>query len=336
MLVAKGFEATLVSGSVRRTFVLLAALAFMSTCTESARAYDVSVRLNWRGPEDCQDDGSVSREIERIVGTSASVGDERLWVTANVSRRPDGNWLVRLRTRARSLTGERTLVGATCEEVRRATALIVALMLNPNVRVDPPSPEAPPAHSVPRSASKSPPAKQRAVMPSASALDLLLGVGLTGGIGVLPGAAMGLQLRAGAETSNWSVEARGEAWLPRRKVSDDSLGAGGDFRLLGADLRACYQRSERLGFGLCGGPGLRRMRAEGFGVSDPDSATAVWPALALEIFARLPIWKALGLRAAASGEFPFRPPTFRLAGLGDVHTPSSIAGQVDLGVELHF
>lgn len=163
-----------------------------------------------------------------------------------------------------------------------------------------------------------------------------LGLSALAGLGVLPEPSVALEGSAGVDISIVSLQLSGSVWLPRSTISDANIGAGGEFTLVGAELLVCTRPLSIAGAGVCAGPGLRHMRGEGFGVSDPGRASAVWPVAALEAFALVELARELWLRAALGAEFPFRSPSFSLAGLGEVHSPSPVAGHAGLGMLLRF
>lgn len=315
---------------------LLVPLLLSLACPHPARAQQARIELTWSGPAECQDDGGVEREIERIVGDSRTVAAEApLRVLARVTRQHDGNWLVHLSTRAGERTGERSLIGTSCAEVQQATALIVALMVNPNVRLEPepPAPSPPVAASPPRKAGAQP---RAAETPSNEArLGIEPSLGAAFNLGVLPSVGMGLSFGVALRGQRWSGELSGAAWLPQSKTSDDALEAGGDFGLLGANLFACYQ-VHPTPLGCCLGPGVRSMRGEGFGVSTPSNARATWAVVAAELFVAAELSHHLVLRLTLGAEFPFRPPTFSLAGLGKVHSPAPVAGTAGSALAVRF
>lgn len=330
-----------------------ALLAFIGLLVGSKLGWadEPSVALTWTGPPDCQDDGTLEREIKRIIGDSTDVrGNEPIQVRAEVARQTNGTWLVQLWTRTGRLTGERKLVGATCAEVRRATALIVALMINPNVHVEP-APSAatkpPPARASPEPARAIQPAPTSAPSSTSTApqaprtTSFWIGAGLMGGVGVLPGASAGAQLALGLELGALVIELNGGAWLPRDKRSGDAdgtaqLNAGGEFELQEANLLTCYRAGNSPALGVCAGGGARHMTGTGFGVSDPGKADASWAAFVMQGFVDVPLSNPWSVRSSLTTEIPFRPPTFSLAGVGDVHTPEAFAGHIDLALRFRF
>src|SRR5690606_36793940 len=143
-------------------------------------------------------------EIRRIAGDSLPVPDDDLVVNAVVTKIVDGSWAVGLRTRVADRTAERTFIGATCAEVTRATALIVPLLINPNVRVDsgPPAPQPPVERPTPRPspvAQPEHPTRTEQARPESKARgpQVELGLGALAGLGVLPEPRGGFESSAG-------------------------------------------------------------------------------------------------------------------------------------------
>jgi hypothetical protein len=305
-----------------------------------------TIRLQWQGPPSCTDDGSVAQEIRRILGDSAAVASgQPLLVTATVTHTSESRWLVNLSTLSGELRGQRSLVAASCTEVRRATALIVALMVDPDVQLaasDPqqkpePKPSKGPLRPVEPTGPQQRTGSGEPAPTTAAAGVPLVGLDAVAAVGTLPGGSAGARLTLGVGFRRLSIELSGTGWLTRERVSDEELDAGGRFSLWSGHLLACYDLfSGSLGLGGCLGAGARRMRGEGFGVSEPGSASGTWAALLTQWYASLPLTKELAFRAAAGTEFPFRPPTFNLAGLGRVYSPNSVAAELSMGLRLKF
>ncbi|MCB9601351.1 MAG: hypothetical protein H6720_13590 [Sandaracinus sp.] len=104
-----------------------------------------SADFTWSAPEECPSEAMLRGEVERLLG--GPIGDDTPDVRARVSRRGE-SWRLRLRV---GTEGERRLEARTCSLLAEATALIVALAIDPvrvvettEVRTESPSELAPP------------------------------------------------------------------------------------------------------------------------------------------------------------------------------------------------
>jgi hypothetical protein len=96
----------------------------------TARADSPSFRLEWDAPRGCPGEGYVRDAIEQLLagGPRASVEVE---ARAVVGRTEAGAWRVRLTTVREGASGTRTLEAPSCRSLADATALIVALTIDP-------------------------------------------------------------------------------------------------------------------------------------------------------------------------------------------------------------
>ena len=151
--------------------------------------------------------------------------------------------------------------------------------------------------------------------------------------GVSPGVLVGLSvlygpLRAELAAALWPAH---DATLAARPT------AGGAVDLYAGSAAACWRfLPGRFELGPCLGLEIGRLRAQGFGVSDPGQGSALWAAWrAGGGFAYRPIAPlVLGLRLEVA--VPFARPGFVLSNVGTVHRPSAAAGRALAGVEVRF
>ncbi|MCB9611040.1 MAG: hypothetical protein H6721_02265 [Sandaracinus sp.] len=119
-------------------------MALLVSCV----AVPASADFSWSAPEECPSEAVLRGEVERLLG--GPLGDDTPDVRARVSRRGE-SWRLRLRV---GTEGERRLEARTCTLLAEATALIVALAIDPvrvvettEVRTESPSELAPPMAS---------------------------------------------------------------------------------------------------------------------------------------------------------------------------------------------
>jgi hypothetical protein len=288
--------------------------------------------LSWSAPAECPSEADVVAAVDERLGGSTSKAP--VDAKATVTRRRDGTWQVVLSTDQAGTAGERTLAGQTCASVASATALILALTIDPEVLSRPPPP--------PRVVVPEPPPDKPPPPPPAPAVErrprLYMRLTPTLGLGVLANvASAGAGVAFGALAGRLSVELTAYAFIPE---SHDSAraGAGGTFWLLaiGGSVCGAVVDSSRLRLGGCGGFEVQGIHGWGYGVSDPRSAVSGFGAPTASLVAALHAVSALWLTARVDGIVALSHPTFVLDGIGPVFQVSAVSARVSLGVELRF
>lgn len=95
--------------------------------------------LHWDAPAECPEEAHVRDRVGALLGPDAAAADGVV-VDGAVSKH-GAAYRLTLRVAARGEEGERTLEGATCDEVADAAAFIVAIAIDPDAVVMPPAPE---------------------------------------------------------------------------------------------------------------------------------------------------------------------------------------------------
>jgi hypothetical protein len=231
---------------------------------------------------------------------------------------------VRIQTDLRGVGGERSLEGDTCAAVASATALILAMALDPD--------------AVRGTASPTPGVQARpdlvaAPGPPEAGPRVRLGAGLVGGAGSLPGLGFGLGLEVrGRVSDRLGVAALGQYWPSRDARTDEEPNAGGRFSYVGLGLGACHLTEwATVGLRLCLGPELARVSAGGFGVSDPGRGSGAWIAAASTAGISFRATPRLAFEVALAGAAPLTRPTFVLEGVGRVWQPATLSGRLLFG-----
>lgn len=356
-----------------RTALAAVGAAAISVSSGVASAQDhTQFDLVWHAPAECPDAGAVRHDVDRALGgrhTVARAAD--LHVRAVVTPAAAGMSL-RLETAQGGEAGVRVLTAPACAELAEATAIIVALMIDPAAVAETaarePAPASPAllAHAVAPSGptamasaidraielSAPPPSDRRDPgdrshaserAPIATGDDAALPVrfhaalALAGDVGALPGASAGLALSAGAALGIARLELAG-TWLPSRRAHvEGSSQIGGDFALLAVAARGCADvlRGD-VEVGPCAELEIGRMTGEGFGVSSPGAGESLWVAAGGGARVALPIGEHVALRLDVGARAPMVRPTFVLENVGPVHQAGAIEGRAALGAELRF
>lgn len=348
-----------------------AALLFALLSSSAASAQPSALR--WSAPPECPREAAVRAEVARLLG--GDWPDSPTVAEAETTRTEMGFRLV-LTTETDGVPGERTIEGERCEELAAATALILALMIDPVAvtRVEPepspltrpPSPAPPPrlaaALSVPvrpRLATQvgSPDRSfepERVVEiripepapsgPPARVEDATLGgfVGAVGllDVGTLPGPAPGVALEAGFGVPLIDGRLRATFLGPSAGLSAENPGVGVELMALTLEARGCVRPiAEARWIGACAGASGGALFGRGFGVSDPTFGAGAWLGGSLGLaVAWAPVrWFDLGLEADLV--VPLNPLTFfviRDALPLDVFTQPAAAGRFGLSAHVRF
>jgi hypothetical protein len=110
-----------------------------------AHAQQTTWSLAWEAPADCPSEGSVRDAVAQLLGSSAPP-PASVSARAVVQRTSSDHWIVQLTTVREGARGERVVEATSCPSLANATALIVALTIDPE-RVAAHTPAATPSAS---------------------------------------------------------------------------------------------------------------------------------------------------------------------------------------------
>lgn len=310
-----------------------AALAVLAVLVWPGTAW-ADLELSWTAPAGCPDQAAVVASVQRAVATTPP---EALRVAARV-RAEEEQWVVDLELSG-AASGTRSVRARTCRALARATALIVALALDPQARVpeEPIEEPAPPPPPPPKP--EPPPPPPPPPVPVAPSVRPYVFAGATGERGLLPGFALGATFGGGLAWRIVRGDVAGQI-VPTRGASLEGRSGGGDLSLLGLALRGCTGPSTRL-VALAGCVRLRgaRIAAEGAGLA-PDYRQTAW-LLALEpgALVRLPAAGGLAAELEAAAVVPLSRPDLVVL-VNDVPTslfrPAAVGVRVGLGATYRF
>jgi hypothetical protein len=233
-----------------------------------------AVELVWSAPEACPDATVVRSRAERILNRPLAMPTDAppLTVTAVVTAASDTQpWTIRLETGRAG----RTVQAASCDELANATALFVAILVEPSMLG--PEPEAaPPAE--PLAPTPPPAAAESAPVPSTSFNSASWSIGGTVGArsALVPDWAFGL---GGHGVFSWKalrVSVGASVWHPDGKTLEESEQQGAEIQVSSAFAELCLQLHTPLLIpALCSGAELSLLRGEGFGPGvEPEARAA--------------------------------------------------------------
>jgi len=274
-------------------------------CLASADATG-AFAFSWNAPTECPPADQIKAEIRRLLGGDIQIRTGRdLEADATVQHTPF--WSANLTTRQAGRTGKRFLEAPSCQSLADTTALILALMIDPDAvaaTTQKPNP-APAEQPLPVAPPSSP------IAGSVNPVDVLAGLHAQGRVGTLPGVDLGLGIGVGLATRRWLVELRLTYGLRRDQVADlpSLAGAYGRFNITTGSLTGCFNVGRELAFGPCAVVEAGVVSADGGGASAGFSKRAPWIALGGGGYLSF----ALGQHLRTSLEVDILAPTYRPA-----------------------
>jgi hypothetical protein len=292
-----------------------------------------TLTLSWQAPAGCPSRGQVSGEIARLLGGEIRVpkgGDIK--AVAVVAR--GQTWSLAIETELAGRPGQRSIEAASCQDLADATALIIALMIDPNAVA---------AHTTqPRPAPAPPLAQSDPAPQKARRVSYLVGIHAAGSYGTLPSVDAGLGGGVGLAGRRWRVELRGTYGLRRdQRVTAPSPAppdSYGRFNFAAAALAGCLNLGrENLAVGPCADAELGMLSAKGFGVSEGFPAQTLWLALGAGAYAAIPLGPHLSLPLHLDVVAPLLRPEFVFRNVPTrVFRAPVVGGRISAGIELHF
>jgi hypothetical protein len=297
----------------------------------------------WTAPEGCPSQADVARDVMRVRGEPAEASRRR--AVATVSRGKTGAWNVRIETVSEAGTDVRSLEGESCRALADATALFLALALDPARSAHEAAPAAP-LRVLPEPIVDAPPhaplAHDRvdAAPPSAPRIErklprLSLGVSPRTDSATLPSVAFGAEIAAAWRPRPWRFEIAYTDWAGQSAPIIDRPAVGARFSMMSAALRGCYEREiASFTLGPCVAAEADHVRGEGYGELRAASGATYWIAgqiggSAAWSFTR---WGALRLRVDALA--PLTRPRFVVEGAEGNARAAAFSVRAGIGVEL--
>jgi hypothetical protein len=270
----------------------------------------------------------------------------------------NGGFSLRLETVDDGLPGERNLDSANCNELVSATALIVALAVDPKTVADRTGTNAAPANT-PAPAATAP---QRAVAAPATAgaaaepadttphralrVTGYVDAGIVADLGALPGFAIGPVVSGALGIERFRLRVGASYFAPRFADSSDATShgrRGADVSLLVGTLSGCYLLVQRTELSACADFEGGALFASGTGFQEPRDATIAWYAAGASVDVVIALTGRLTLRAGLGAMFPFgrshvqfQENTGNVTDIHVLHQPSWVSGRGTLALGIAF
>jgi hypothetical protein len=341
----------------RLRFALASVAAGLVSAAARAGASDSAglVALEWVAPDGCPDRAYVEREVDRLLGDVIAEGGPYLRARAEIRQEQSGLWHIELRTTGRQGPGYRTVAAESCVALADATALILALAIDPDrvaanrsTKTSPPRASSQPATADAPTASSSnaapavPPAPERSASrsPSPRAARFSVAALAVSDTGTLPTAAAGVAARVAVIPTALPflrIELGAGLFLDEETTNPPARSA--TFSLRTFDAGGCVvTQAARLEVGACAHVELEWISAAGLYESVPSRGDADWVVLGARATLAYPLSPAWAVRGDLGAGLGLSRPEFQSAGAeqGLIHRPARYTGRGELGLELRF
>lgn len=296
------------------------------------------VEIHWDAPAECPDLSAVREHAERLLGQSLDAPrTQQIVARAKVHRNEAGNWELWLSLTANNRVAQETLIAKQCRALADATALKVALAIDPVAT----------AHAIEVATVDTVPSPRPAAIrqpspdqPSTSTpVSSSGGVRLAGGaaVGLLPGIGGGAGLTLWLQHAPWRAELAGQGFWGGDAHDERLATVGAHLQLFSGSARGCrVVRAGSVEFPLCLGAELGVMHGAGFGLENTEKSNSWWAALVFGPALRLPLSDAISLWFAADGVVPLLRPGFTVRNLGTLYTAAPGSARAWVGCEFRL
>ena len=293
----------------------------------TAPAQVPGLTLSWQAPPGCPSQAQVENAVlagrlDREAAPGRQVSAEVV-----VEQRGDKTFRAVLTTRAPEGRGTRELEGESCDAIASASAVVLALALDPPTE---PAPQAAPVDPKPAPVNRAPP---RPLLWRGYAHAFGGGV-----LRALPEPAPWFGLGIGAQRGVWDVELVVSLAPSQTAPLSTPAGATASISLLGAQALGCYAPvlSGSIALEVCAGLLFERLSGEATGISNPAENSIVLFSPELGLRSRLRVSSRLELGFGVTGTARPEQARFVVGGVGQVHEMPVFDGMLDAGLRAYF
>jgi len=293
--------------------------------------------LSWQAPPDCPSPEDVRAEVARLLGGESRLPTDRDFrVRASVAH--GQTWTVSIETELAGRPGRRAIEAASCQDLADATALILALTIDPDVAATPKArPQAPPPPPPPPVPTPSQPTPRKQTSPA----DLVIGLSVQGSQGALPSVDLGLGGSVGLVGRHYRFDFRVNYGLRRDQIAHAATppDAYGQFNFLAGVLAGCFNLGRgTLAFGPCADAEVGWVSAKGYGVSKTIPANQPWLAIGAGGYAAISLGSHWIVPLHLDVLAPILRPEFMFTNVPDsrVFQAPAVGARVNAGIELCF
>jgi hypothetical protein len=284
------------------------------------RASDLA--LEWTAPRGCPPKHALRDGLSARVGREIRLSSEApVEVHATVTAL-GGGYALDVQMRSPQGSQHRELRARSCNELARASVLMVALLLmdSPNATVT----------SAATAARRSRPS------PSPPVGSIYARTWVRGDLGTMPAAAIGPGIAVGLAVSDTRFELGG-TYLPAQSMYASGGGVSlGSVQLMAADAGICQVLVRAPEFGPCLRAEFGQLRARGENLANSMTRTSAWFSGALGARLSVEVWRGLSWQSELAAGMPFERIRIAVHDSGELHRTAAVFGRFETGVLLSF
>jgi hypothetical protein len=347
--------------------ILLVAPMAMAAAPSSALAAAPSFSIRWEAPPQCPDEAHVQSAIDQLLAGAAS-SPTPVEARANVEQCGGDSWCVRLTTAQDGQRAERFLQAGSCRSLADATALILAVIMDPErgperaeTAMDADAPAAKAPAPAPAAAIAAPSSKEATGVsqPVLATRRVAIRAQASSDLGIVPQVAYGFTVSAALMLDAFRLEGYVARWAARTAYAGSTAPTSADVQLTVGGLRGCLVpwRGELEISGCSGlelgdlhrqvspaGPEMTGILAgQGAGGAPFTVLTgaglvvdSLWISATTSAHAFWRLTPALGLAIDVGLAFPLRRDALALGGPGVQAESAWVAGRASIGPEARF
>lgn len=316
------------AGSVTRRidFVLLFAIGSLASTPAATAQAPGRFELQWNAPAACPDRDSARAAIDSALGARGAVEHAAVVVRVTVAEIAPERWTADIWMYGAAGSGERSVEATSCEQVAEAATLIVALAIAMTPDVE----------------DSATPSEPTAIPPERTPyVQFTAGLRISGDVGSLPRADLGLAIVLGLQSRLWRVDAALTGWLPRDAYDGPAAASGGRFTLLSGGLRGCVDLLQAdhpgaFSLGPCANVEAGATIGQGFGLSVHRTQSVFWGAGLLGLALRYRVASPLWLELLTEAGLPWHRAAWQVDDVGTVFRPSAVVGRASFALGWAF
>jgi hypothetical protein len=313
------------------------------------------IALTWSAPDECPKEPALRAEVARQAPETLASEVPGFSARGAITH-GDGVYELELETQYGERHGSRRMQDASCTELTRAAAVVIALAIRPEAaRADEPAatppaetkpapepapqpapaPPAPPLAPVVSPEKSAPPSENS--QPRSLPFELWAGAGFVGELGTLPGFAPGVTFGLDARSGFLRVGLSAELLPAQRTTPENANDPFLAVDYFGGDAQGCVGLLERkLAPGACAGLGVGRLRARSRQAPLPGEGSTLWVTPRLGVFVLYRLLPVLALEAGAHARIATKEASFTVENFGPVYETGPLALLLNAGASLRI